>query len=86
MSQNLINNHSIPGERGTKICGYNEHRKCLEFARKSLSIEPQIRMNCDLSSLEHHQISCNCLSRCNEIFYDYDMTYSDYSSDEEEVL
>jgi hypothetical protein len=71
------NIHSIPGERGTKICGYDRHHQCLEFARKSLANKLRIKMNCDLNSLEDRQIECNCLPRCNEITYDYDYSISD---------
>jgi hypothetical protein len=76
----LINHNSIPGERDTKICGYNRHHKCLEFARKSLANELRIKMSCDLNSLEDRQVECNCLPRCNEIFYDYETTISDVKS------
>ncbi len=77
MSQNLINHHLIPGERGTKICGYDRHHKCLEFARKSLANELLIKMHCDLNSLEDRREECNCYPRCNEILYDYDYSTND---------
>jgi hypothetical protein len=75
--QDFITHNLIPGERGTKICGYDRHHKCLEFARKSSLNNLRIKMNCDLDSLDHRRDECNCLPRCNEIFYDYDYSVND---------
>ncbi len=54
-----------------------------DLAYKALVNELRVKMSCDLASIES-QVIFNCLSRCNEITYDFDTAYLDYNSKDEE--
>jgi hypothetical protein len=54
----------------------------LELAYKALLNELRVKMSCDLASIDSQMI-CNCLPRCNEIFYDFEISKDDYSSNDD---
>jgi hypothetical protein len=54
----------------------------LDLAYKALLNEFRIKMSCDLASIDS-QVICNCLPRCNDISYDYDILNLDYNPKDE---
>ncbi len=68
----LLYNFST-GTKGTLICDYRQHEKCLQYARSSLLNELRTKMNCGLTTT-----SCNCLPLCMEVTYDFDISKDEF--------
>lgn len=68
------------GARNTKICGFDKHKDCYTKAKKMMSKENQIILNCDLKSIDPESI-CNCLPPCNEVTYDAEIFLKEYEDE-----
>jgi hypothetical protein len=73
---------NLTGSEGTPICKYDQHFNCLDNAQVMISQFSQLNFVCDSSAIDQ-EIDCNCLSSCDEIFYEIqDKDRYNYKRDE----
>jgi hypothetical protein len=73
---------NLVGSEGTPICKYDQQLNCPGYAQTMISQFSQLNFICDSSSIDQ-EIDCNCLSSCDEIFYEvFHTIQNDYQQDE----
>jgi hypothetical protein len=72
----------LTGSEGTPICKYDQHLNCPGYAQTMISQFSQLNFICNSSAIDQ-EIDCNCLSSCDEIFYEvFYIDKNDYQKDE----